>query len=116
MAPGMAFNISQTMALTATAAAWNSSAPPTAGAHGSRLSLFLTGLCTELSMWIRMAIFLSVAKEAPFTVFGRAMLRSGARHQLLTEAPPSIWVASSVAAELIPQVWTEWYFWPSIAP
>ena len=61
--------------------------------------IFLTRLYTERSMWTPTAISLSAEKGAPFTAFARAMPRSGARHQLLTEAPPSTWVATSVAAE-----------------
>ena len=35
-----------------------------------------------------MAISLSAVKGTPFTAFARAMRRSGARRQLLTESPP----------------------------
>src|SRR5207249_3181770 len=112
----MVSNTSQTMALTAAAAAWNSNAPPMAGSHGRIRSVFLTGLSTERSMWTRTAISLSVAKEAPFTAFARAMPRSEAKRQLLIEAPPSIWVALSVAGESIQQDWMEWYSWRLIVP
>ena len=82
-------NTSQTTALTAAAAAWNSNVPLTVGSHGRHRSLFLTRPCTERSTWTRTAISLSAEKGAPFTAFARAMPRSAARHQLLTEAPPS---------------------------
>src|SRR5204862_8306211 len=113
-APDTAFNISQTTVLTAAAAAWNSNGPPMAELPGRIRSLFLTGLCTEPSMWTRTAIFLSVEKGAAFTAFALAMPRSGPRHQPLTEARLSTWVALSVVAESIQQVWMECYSWPSI--
>src|SRR5437764_11321422 len=109
-------NTSQMTALTAAAAAWNSNAPPMVESHGRRRSLFLTDRCTERLMWTRTAISLSAEKGALFTAFARAMPRSEARHQLLTEAPPLTWVASSVAGESIQQDWMEWYSWRSIAP
>src|SRR5262245_60718792 len=104
----MAFNTNRTTALTAVAEACNSSVPPTVGLHGRHPSQFHTRPYTERSMWTLTAISLSGEKEAPFTAFARAMPKSGAKRQLLTEAPPSTWVASSVAVESIRQDWMEW--------
>src|SRR5437773_7041117 len=113
----MASNTSQTTALTVVAAAWNSNAPPTAGSPGRLRSLFLTGLTWERSTWTPMATSLSVAKDsATFLVCARAMRRSGARRQLLTEAPKSTWVAASVAVESIQQDWMDSCSWRLIAP
>jgi hypothetical protein len=47
----------------------------------------------ERLMWIAMATFMSVEKETRFTVSARAMLKLEAKHQLLTEAHRSTWVA-----------------------
>src|SRR6266566_3629919 len=80
----MAFNTSQTTALTVAAAACNSNGPPTAGSPGRRRSIFLTGLYMERSTWPPTATFLSVEKAAPFTAFAPAMRKSGTRRQLLT--------------------------------
>ena len=78
-----------TTALTAAAVAWNSSAPPTAASPGRVQLTFPMGLCTERSMWTRTATCLSGARGTRrFTASARAMRRSGARRQLLIEAPP----------------------------
>src|SRR6266545_4596538 len=99
-----ASNTRQTTALTVAAAACNFNVPPTAGSPGRRRLVFLTRLYTERSTWTLMVTFLSAAKETWGSFASvRAMRRSGARHRLLTEAPPSTWVASSVAGELIQQ-------------
>src|SRR6266404_5081687 len=88
----------------------------TAASHGRRRLVFLTRLYTERSTWTPTAIFLSAAKGIPFTAFARAMRSSGARRQLLTKAPPSTWVATSVAGESTQQDWTDSYSWRLIVP
>src|SRR6266478_7837985 len=114
---GMASNTSQTTALTVAAAAWNFNVLPTAGSPGRRRLIFLIRLYTERSTWTLTATCLSAAKEtAGSFASDRALPRSGARHQLLTEAPPLTLVASSVAGESIRQDWMECYSWRLIAP
>ena len=61
-------------------------------------------------------LFIGGEGSNTFFAFARAMRRSRPRRQLLTEAPPSTWVASSVVAESIQQDWMECYSWRSIAP
>src|SRR6478735_2206668 len=97
------FNTRQTMALTALAAASNSSAPRTAGQRGNRLSLFQIHPYMERSMWTRMATFLLVAGAGAqrFAVFVQATHRSQARHRLLIETQLLASVAPSFRAALM---------------
>ena len=55
-------------------------------------------------------LFIGGEGSTPFTACARAMRRSRPRRRLLTEAPPSTWVASSVAGESIQQDWTGMLF------
>src|SRR5437773_3613842 len=97
----MGFNTRQTTALTAAAVACNSNALQTAERPGRVQSVFPMGLYTDHSTWTQTATFLSVAGSVArrFIASARAMRSSGAKHQLLTESPPSTWVARSVAVE-----------------
>ena len=55
-------------------------------------------------------LFIGGEGPAPSSACARAMRRSRPRRRLLTEAPPSIWVASSVAGESIQQDWMDMVF------
>ena len=84
--PGHGFQYQSDDGLTVAAAAWNSSAPPTAGLPGRLRSLFLTGLTWEHSTWTPTVTSLSGAKDsATLIVCAQAMRSLGARRQLLTK-------------------------------
>src|SRR5581483_4303201 len=113
----MAFNISQTTALTAAAAACNSNAPPMAASPGKLQLLFLTGPSSARSTWTAMATSSLVAKVSPILIVcARATRRLAAKRLLSTASLKSTWAAALVREESIQPDWMDSYFWRSIAP